>query len=219
MSTVPDHLQLPAHPLLHPTFRHDNRLTLTEEGRILYGPVDEDAYVYYYYPMNNQPHLQSWTQHAPYPTEAPIHLPRIRELGFRLGQHDLQAASMSMLSHTMEPGESNFQGDYGGEYEAYEDQRVSGWDADEHESEHEQGRTSNNGHEYEYHGGDHEGRDDRNIGSRAIDAEDTSEAGPTRWQKARKPRRPYTVTMALRKTNWFESSLEWEDEYFRVVYR
>jgi hypothetical protein len=34
-----------------------------------------------------------------------------------------------------------------------------------------------------------------------------------------KPRRPYTITCALWRTNWFESSLEWEDEDFRSTYR
>lgn len=34
-----------------------------------------------------------------------------------------------------------------------------------------------------------------------------------------KPRRPYTITCALRHTNWFELSFRWENEHFRSVYR
>jgi hypothetical protein len=51
-----------------------------------------------------------------------------------------------------------------------------------------------------------------------MDIED-EERMPRRWQKPRKLRQPYSVTCALRKTNWFESSMEWENEHFRTVYR
>jgi hypothetical protein len=40
-----------------------------------------------------------------------------------------------------------------------------------------------------------------------------------RRRRPPKPRRPYTITCAQRQTNWFESSLQWENEHFRAVYR
>ncbi|KAG9089566.1 hypothetical protein FS749_001233 [Ceratobasidium sp. UAMH 11750] len=40
-----------------------------------------------------------------------------------------------------------------------------------------------------------------------------------RRKKAHRPRRPYTVTCALRQTDWFERSFTWENEQFRALYR
>ncbi|KAG8747784.1 hypothetical protein FRC11_012218 [Ceratobasidium sp. 423] len=40
-----------------------------------------------------------------------------------------------------------------------------------------------------------------------------------RGQNAYQVRKPYTVSCALRKTNWFERSFEWENSDFRQFYR
>jgi hypothetical protein len=67
---------------------------------------------------------------------------------------------------------------------------------------------------------EHEGTDEDASRAGQCADEDEDEAGPARRRrrKARKPRHPYTVTCALRKTNFFESSMEWEDEHFRSMY-
>ncbi|KAG8722912.1 hypothetical protein FRC08_000012 [Ceratobasidium sp. 394] len=44
-------------------------------------------------------------------------------------------------------------------------------------------------------------------------------AAPGGLARPRKPRLPYTVTCALKKTNWFEMSLRWSDPDFRRMYR
>jgi hypothetical protein len=117
-------------------------------------------------------------------------LTRIRELGFRLEAHDLPGACRAMFSFVMEQSEEEDEED-----EEYEDEGRNGY----------QGDYQNEG----------EGDAD------AMEVEEGEEAleRPGRRQKPRKPRRPYSVTCALRKTNWFESSLEWEDEHFRAIYR
>ncbi|KAF8593743.1 hypothetical protein BDV93DRAFT_582513 [Ceratobasidium sp. AG-I] len=143
-----------------------------------------------------------------------IPLPRVRELGFRIGEHDLQAASMSMLSFVMDHGEEDRQGEYGDQhpdYEYPEERRIG--------SGQEWERTTEDVREDECGVDQHEDLYDEDEPGDAMGAEDEDGVGPRRRQKARKARRPYTVTMALRKTNWFESSLEWENEHFRVVYR
>ncbi|KAG9081987.1 hypothetical protein FRC06_005296 [Ceratobasidium sp. 370] len=122
-------------------------------------------------------------------------LARLRELGFRLEARDLPGAAMAMLSFVMEQGD-----DEDGDQDE---------DDDEYEGEHEGGE----GHEGEEgrEGGDVYQGDGAYRGDGAMGVEeDEEELARRRRQKPRKPRRPYSVTCALRKTNWFESSLEWE---------
>ncbi|KAB5591329.1 hypothetical protein CTheo_5245 [Ceratobasidium theobromae] len=46
------------------------------------------------------------------------------------------------------------------------------------------------------------------------------EPGPVRpTGRARRGRQPYTITAAVRETNWFQKSLEFDDRAFRVIYR
>jgi hypothetical protein len=165
-----------------------------------------------------------------------IPIPRIRELGFRLARHEIPAAARSMLSFVMEPGEGEREEEHENQDMDDMDDMVGVDDLDNYASDERMGghQWENPGgseHEYEYHqerevgyggeqpAGEHEGRHDGSDEGSGMDAEDRGEIGPRRRQKPRKPRRPYTVTMALRKTNWFESSMEWEDEHFRSVYR
>jgi hypothetical protein len=173
--------------------------------------------------------------------QADIPIPRVRELGFRLARHDMLVASMSMLTFAMEPGEGEDEGNRQREDE--EDRHEPDEEDDEEDEEEDEDQEMGDidecpdermggqqwehaggyEHEYEYdqerHADEHEGRHDGEDEGSAMGAEDRGGIGPRRRQKTRKPRRPYTVTMALRKTNWFESSLGWEDEHFRVVYR
>jgi hypothetical protein len=182
----------------------------------LYQSVNFEApHTSYRHPPNEQLHVH-WTHDAPHITEAAIPIPRVRELGFRLARHDIIAASRSMLSFVMEPGEGEREEGYQGNYdEEFEDRDMAEYAAGHG---YESYREQEVGYDREEHMGVHEDWCDGNDEG-AMAAEDEGEIGPRRRQKARKPRRPYTVTMALRKTNWFESSMDWEDDHFRVVYR
>ncbi|KAG8731000.1 hypothetical protein FRC10_002125, partial [Ceratobasidium sp. 414] len=145
-------------------------------------------------------------------------LPRVCELGFRVALHDVSAACMSMLSLVMEPGEGEDE-DEGSEEGEGECEGEGEW-----QEQHQEGREEGYEREGEYvdeHGGGYDGQSEYLGGgdADATDAEEGTEPMRRKQQKARKLRRPYTVTCALRKTNWFESSMEWENEHFRVVYR
>jgi hypothetical protein len=213
-----DQLQLYVHPLLPHPASQPNRHRWEPTG-LLYEPVNLWApYTRYHYPPNGQPHLQM--QRAPHTMEAAIHIPRVRELEFRLARHDILAASMSMLSFVMEPGEGEHEEDRQEEDQENENQGYADEDsAGGYEREYEYHQEQEVGDDREQRAGERECWDDGNDEGSAMGTEDRGGIGPRRRQKARKPRRPYTVTMALRKTNWFESSMEWEDEHFRVVYR
>jgi hypothetical protein len=215
-------------------------------------------------------HSQGWLQRAAYPDIRLPQLPLVRELGFRLGLHDIPAACMSMMSFAMErgqgeeeeegEGEGEGEDGYGGEGEDEDDCARQFMDVYQHQFVHED-RDERTAHRVDQHVGEYEYRDgfaheragqfeggrtgdyeDRHIGSAGGFEHEAERAGERmagyevedadegvgdpeeglrhgRRKKPRKPRRPYSVTCALRKTNWFESSMEWEDEHFRVIYR
>lgn len=54
---------------------------------------------------------------------------------------------------------------------------------------------------------------------RAEDEEGEETQAQERQRRPKKPRRPYTISCAIRQTNFFESSLQWENEHFRTMYR
>jgi hypothetical protein len=64
-------------------------------------------------------HSQVWPQRVVYPS---IRVPLVRELGFRLGLHDVSVACMLMMSIVMEPGEG------GEEEEGLEEEEGEGED-------------------------------------------------------------------------------------------
>jgi hypothetical protein len=152
-------------------------------------------------------HLSSLQAYTPYghmqymqhPIQVNAALLHVRELGFRMASHDLAPAGMAVLSAVMEPGEGEEEGTYE--------------ERGECEGEHEDASELGDNHDEQ---GEYRGEGDGNgTGSEEGDEEPVRR----RQHKPRKPRRPYTVTCALRQTNWFESSMEWENEHFRVVYR
>ncbi|KAG8765212.1 hypothetical protein FRC12_007628 [Ceratobasidium sp. 428] len=75
------------------------------------------------------------------------------------------------------------------------------------------------GAEYQGEGGDENGDQGQGEEERYGQDEDVDVQERRRRRRPQKDRRPYTITMAIRKTNWFESSMEWEDDHFRTEYR
>ncbi|KAG8729640.1 hypothetical protein FRC10_003552 [Ceratobasidium sp. 414] len=139
-------------------------------------------------------------------------LPGIDELGYRLGPHDIPAASMLVLSFAMEPGRVEAEeGGYGEGYEGEEYQGECGYVWPQYEGESVgQGQL---GDQYRSR------YEDERMYEGEGHSEGTGQPTRGRWKKSQKPHLPYTVTCALCKTNWFESSMEWENTDFRTVYR
>ncbi|QRV93585.1 DDE superfamily endonuclease [Ceratobasidium sp. AG-Ba] len=192
-----------------------------------FGHYHHPAPVHYHlhHPVNGPFHPYSWMQYAPayyLPEGAVVPVRRVQELSYRLSPEDIPAAGISILHFAMEPGvdEHDEAGGEGSDGEDYDEDVDAYGDIDEDE---DQGLNARRGVVQApclEDGYDDEAQDIGEMERTVVDeSEGDWDQPPRQRRKPRKPRRPYTVTMSLRKTNFFELSLEWEDEHFRTLYR
>ncbi|KAG9084685.1 hypothetical protein FS749_005035 [Ceratobasidium sp. UAMH 11750] len=130
-----------------------------------------------------------------------------------------------MLSSVMEPVEHEREYEYEDEEGGYEqgEYEWDGYDCDQANGYEGEG---NGGEGWSGRGGYPEGwcgyrsQDEHEDPMTEGEDKDEDEGVSVHGRRRnRKPRQPYTVTLALRKNNWFESSMGWEDNHFRTAYR